>query len=684
MKKNHFPLLVYLLFSSLSLCAQSFQSTIDSLQLVYQSAHNEQKKIDLLNDIAYAYRRISPDSIMLYANQAIERAENIDYKQGLAFGYKNRGIGYFKLGASTDTIISHYKAAIYYAESIDDYYTQAACYNNIGLLLSYGLSAYNEAAWYFLKGLAIFEEHIFEEKRLKALILANIGVAFHSGGDNKNGIQYLEDALAMADRLGELSVPSIYVAELAKARIDEGDIEGALRDIIELMPLHDQLGDYESKVKSLLILSEIKIKTEQYADASAHANEAIGITKEYGFPLRRSIALTRLALGLQAQGRLDEAAEKALLALENEGNGMSYSDQMKAVELLVNVNARNNNYHAAYEYNMLYKDLIAKEKEMNRQHISDALEIKYQNEYQLREIESLKKERENQKKQQYRLIALVLASIIVSAILIYNINQKNKATTALNEKNKALKGAEQSLNEKNKQLERYIESNLQLENFAHLASHDLREPMRNIVSFSQLLAKSGKSKLDEHELEYLDFIQQGTGRIEGLVQDLLAYSTISHSPLSLSTFSLSELIEEVKTDIAQILTDKKGEILIEKLPEEIVADRSRMYQLFQNLLTNALRYNRAGIPPAIRISTDEDAHFYHFQIRDNGKGIAPQFYEQIFVLFKSLENKSVTNSSGIGLATCRKVAEDHQGEIWVESVVEKGSTFHFTIAKGFD
>ncbi|MEL7221052.1 MAG: ATP-binding protein, partial [Bacteroidota bacterium] len=239
-------------------------------------------------------------------------------------------------------------------------------------------------------------------------------------------------------------------------------------------------------------------------------------------------------------------------------------------------------------------------------------------------------------------------------------------------------------NEKNKQLERYIESNLQLENFAHLASHDLREPMRNIVSFSQLLAKSGRSKLDKHELEYLDFIQQGTGRIESLVQDLLAYSTISHSPLSLSTFSAPELLEEVKTDITKLLADKKGKIIIDKIPVEIVADRSRIYQLFQNLFTNALRYGQTGIAPEIRVSTLENSNSYHFQVSDNGKGIAPQFHEQIFILFKSLENKSATNSSGIGLATCRKIAEDHQGKIWVESAVGQGSTFHFTIAKGFD
>ena len=145
--------------------------------------------------------------------------------------------------------------------------------------------------------------------------------------------------------------------------------------------------------------------------------------------------------------------------------------------------------------------------------------------------------------------------------------------------------------------------------------------MRNIVSFSQLLEKSGKDKLSERELEYLGFIRKGTRRIEGLVKDLLDYSTITHTPLEITNVSIVKLIEEVNSDIQQLLNEKGGAIIVKKFPEHILADSSRMYQLFQNLLTNALRYSRDGVSPEIVISGEEGTSHYHFEIAENGIGI---------------------------------------------------------------
>lgn len=265
--------------------------------------------------------------------------------------------------------------------------------------------------------------------------------------------------------------------------------------------------------------------------------------------------------------------------------------------------------------------------------------------------------------------------------LIYQMVQKNKTTAQLNEKNEELRKAEQKLSEKNLELERYIDSNLQLENFAHLASHDLREPMRNIVSFSQLLGRSAKDKLTSDELDYLTFIQKGVRRIESLVKDLLAYSIISHTPLEIESVDLNLELHHIQQDIQPLVNHSGAKITLENIPDNINADRSRLYQLFQNLLINAISYRKEDTAPQILVQAAEENGHYHFKIQDNGIGIDPRFHDQIFVLFKTLENKSVTGSSGIGLATCRKVVEDHQGKIWVASQFGQGSAFHFTLAK---
>lgn len=679
---KHITLLLFLLWIGLSPSAltQTFQENIDSMILEISLETDTRAQVDLFNEVAYAYRRLSPDSVLLYADQAIALAQKIGYKEGLPFAYKNKGIGFYKLGIATDTVIYYYQKAIDYAEEVNDYYTQAACYNNIGLVGIAKLT-YNESIQYFLKGIEVFDEHIPEENRLKALMFGNIGTAYHRDGDNKRGIRYYEESLAMAKRIGDKSIPSIFVDELSRARMEEGDIEGALRDITELMPLHDEIGDFESKAETLLTLSEVKIKMGRFQDCIEHGKEAYAIALERGFTRIRSRALIWVATGLKGKGAYEEAIEKAKLSLEISQQVFSLELQSRAVNILAETYSLLGDYQSAYDYANIYNQLVRQSQDDEKQRIADELEVKYQNEQQLLEINELREEKEEQERRFYGLIILVFFIIGALGLMVYNIRQKNKATAALNEKNRALQAAEQSLFEKNRELERYIESNLQLENFAHLASHDLREPMRNIVSFSQLLEKSSKEKLTERELEYLAFIRKGTRRIEGLVKDLLDYSTVTNTPLEVTEISMVKLIEEVQVDIRQLLTEKEGKVILQNLPDHFHADRSRMYQLLQNLLTNALRYSRDGIAPEIVVSAEEKTSHYQFQIADNGIGIEAEFFDQIFLLFKTLKNKTISNSSGIGLATCKKVVEDHQGKIWLESKVGQGTTFYFTIAK---
>lgn len=221
---------------------------------------------------------------------------------------------------------------------------------------------------------------------------------------------------------------------------------------------------------------------------------------------------------------------------------------------------------------------------------------------------------------------------------------------------------------------------MQLESFAHLASHDLREPMRTIVSFSQLLEKKAIHKLSGSELEYLNFIQEGTRRIEKLINDLLTYAKINNSPAQIEAVDLNKILMQVRQDLQRLIQEKDATLRIhDPLPENMTSDPARMYQLFQNLLSNGIKYCREDTPPVIDIHYRQEGKFHHFTIADNGVGIAREFYDRIFLLFKTLKNKSISNSSGIGLATCKKIVEQMGGKIWLESIEGQGSTFYFNL-----
>lgn len=676
--------LIVLLSLSMSVArAQTFQLQIDSMQQLYEQTVNPVARLELLNEIAYSYRRLSPDSTLFYAEIAIEQARELGDDAALAYAYKNKGIGLFKLGASQDSIIYHYQQAVKYAERARDYYTQAACYNNIGLISLSNLS-YNEAIQYFLRGVEVFDDHIKEESFLKALMLGNIGTAYHKDSDNTRGIPYYEEAIAMADRIGNKVIPSVFVDELARARMEEGDLEGAERDIIRILPLHDEIGDFESKTETLQTYAEVKIAQKDYSAAKRYALEAYQIANGRDFARNEAQSLMRLAEAYYGLEQLDSAKWCAIEALQKSKNGDYPIIRADIMDFLQQFFAQENNFAEAYRYARDYIELQEENRDETKQRIADDLEARYQNKQRIAEIDRLNLEKSTQQRRIYGLLGLVALILVVLAGMIYLSRQKAKATNALHQKNEELRQAEERLYDKNLELERYIESNLQLENFAHLASHDLREPMRNIVSFSQLLQRSAEERLTERELEFLSFIVHGTERIDGLVKDLLAYSTVSNSPLTITRVALSTLLSDVQEDLQQMFKETGANIRYENLPKHINADRSRLYQLFQNLLSNAVRYQRPEATPEIVITAEEQPGQFIFRVADNGIGIDPAYYEQIFVLFKSLENKTIQGSSGIGLATAKRVVEDHHGRIWVEQNKPFGSVFRFTISRNLD
>lgn len=259
-------------------------------------------------------------------------------------------------------------------------------------------------------------------------------------------------------------------------------------------------------------------------------------------------------------------------------------------------------------------------------------------------------------------------------VVVRNISALKRAQTELQDKIK-------ELDIKNKQLKTYIDSNLQLENFAYIASHDLREPVRTMRSFAQLLAHRYGEQLDSAGQSYVKFIMDSANHMNQLIQDLLAYSRVNSEKSSVETVDIEEMIIQVTNDLHELILEKEADIrIITPLPA-IQANSMKINQVFQNLITNALKFSNDGTPPFIQISGEDIGNHYKFMVKDNGIGIDPEFHDKIFLLFKKLHNKEAFQGTGLGLAICKKVVEQHGGNIWVESSLGEGATFYFTIQK---
>lgn len=254
------------------------------------------------------------------------------------------------------------------------------------------------------------------------------------------------------------------------------------------------------------------------------------------------------------------------------------------------------------------------------------------------------------------------------------------------ERNQALRALQESeqkyrqLFERETQLRQELSrSNTELQDFAYIASHDLQEPLRAISGYTKLLQSEYASQLDSTAHEYMNFAIEGTRRMRGLIEDLLTYSRVSTSERTFSMVDCDRLIEEVISNLQIPIEESQAKIIYRGLPN-LMADRTQLVQLFQNLLSNALKFRCQDIPPQILIQAEPTAEeSWLFRVTDNGIGIKTEYYDRIFKIFKRLHTHQEYAGTGVGLALCRKIVERHGGKIWVESKLEKGSTFCFTI-----
>ena len=224
------------------------------------------------------------------------------------------------------------------------------------------------------------------------------------------------------------------------------------------------------------------------------------------------------------------------------------------------------------------------------------------------------------------------------------------------------------------QLER---SNDELQRFAYTVSHDLQEPLRTVRSYAELLTRRYSGKLDSDADEFIHFMMDAAGRMTQLLKDLLAYSQAGRPDRTVpEPTSSANILQWAIMNVDRLVKESGGTITYDPLPM-VEADQTQLSQVFQNLLTNSLKY-RSAEPPAVHISAVRSDGMYEFSVKDNGIGIDPEHHERVFGVFKRLHGKEVPGT-GIGLAICRKIIESHGGRIWVESESGRGSTFKFTL-----
>jgi PAS domain S-box-containing protein len=238
------------------------------------------------------------------------------------------------------------------------------------------------------------------------------------------------------------------------------------------------------------------------------------------------------------------------------------------------------------------------------------------------------------------------------------------------------KKAEAHLLQKVEELNR---SNEELGQFAYVVSHDLQEPLRMVASYTQLLSRRYKGKLDSDADEFISFAVDGASRMQRLIQDLLAYSRVGTKGKDLLDTSSEDALQQALINLRGAIKDSGALVTHDPLPA-VLADEMQLIQLFQNLVGNAIKYQGPGVPRVHVSATRNGVRKWVFSVQDNGLGIDPQYFEKIFGMFQRLHKREEFAGTGIGLAICKKIVERHGGNISVESRPGQGSTFRFALA----
>lgn len=648
--------------------AQTYEETVDSLKLILSETVDQRQKVDRLNQISYAYRRISLSEMIDFAQQARTLATTCNYREGLAVALKNIGNGHLKTGSPPDTCIYYYKQAIQVAKQVKDYYTHAASLNNIGLLATVQ-GNHNIGIEHFHEAIVLFDSQVKDESKisLKALMLANLGFSYFGLEEYRKAFTYQKEAIELAEKYNIKFIPSQYMDDLARSAANMGDYEQAEDFYQNAIVLQTETGDYESIIHTFLHFLEMKMEQQKYEEAKALGQKAVILAAERDFPILLADGLNKLSEIARLTNKADEALVYADSALQLSKEIFNFKHEQTATFQLAQAMAMKGDYFGAFNNLMAHleiNDRIAKDE---KSAITTEIEAKYQNRIYEQKVQYLEDQQQEQRKNIRLLIGLIimtLLSLVVISGYLYKRNQSNRI-----------------IRNKNEVLEKYISYNLQLENFAYIASHDLKSPLRNVVSFSQLLSRRIKDRLSAEEQDYFNFIIAGTKEMSTLIDDLLNYSIVQREKLNIDKIRINELVGRILLRSQPIIEEVAAEIK-NNVPQTLIdGDPIKLTQLLQNLLQNALKFHKPGEAPIVEINFTEQDKDYLFEVRDYGIGIESQYFDKVFMIFKRLHTKKEYEGTGIGLAICKKIVEQHGGKIWIRSEENEGSSFFFTLPK---
>ncbi|RMG66845.1 MAG: GHKL domain-containing protein [Bacteroidetes bacterium] len=677
--------------------AQGIQAQIDSLRGILPYQEGEAKLV-VLFQLSELHAQRSPQTARDYASDALGLAFSLDNPARLAQAFDVMGRSYHALGKyilATDC----FKRGLETAKPLENAKLDAHLYNSLGIIMS-KRGNYHDALDYFLKAKAYWEKRQNHGETAKLLI--NISALYLE-------LEAYQKAIDAADQvvqlLGEKPTSRKMLPAVAMALNNIGSAH-------EGLGLYDQALDYYlrawelkqasprpiNQVSTLASMFSVLHKQKRYYDAEERYEQAMRIAREENSRYWQQNLMQIYGDYLRSRG----AAADAVVQYEQ---SLQLARFLHAQQACLDLNHRLAETHAelgdfssAYRY--AQRQIVLKDSLMNSEnqlHLQE-LDAIYKLEDMEKTIGELRQKEELGRWQLYGLMGVAILFVIALFTVYSRYRLGRRSHRLLEQQHREIRQQNLLLEDKNRQIarqhaqmedqsrairqqnDRLEASNRDLENFAYVASHDLKEPLRTLIGYLQLLERRNGDRLDESGRTFLDFARRGGEQMLELLEDLLHYSRVGRGGAEPTRVSLAKVLEDVQQNLSKQIKDT-GAILTIGLMPVVSGYQTELYLLFQNLLSNSIKFHRPEVLPQIHIQAREEADGYVISVADNGIGIDLNFQAEAFTMFKKLHQSHEYQGTGIGLATCKKIVENHGGEISLTSEAGQGTTIYIWLPR---
>ena len=496
---------------------------------------------------------------------------------------------------------------------------------------------YKSAIQYFFSSLEKSEAIQFD--RQTAQILINLGTIYARLFNPKEAVSKYEAVVEKYDRVLVKTTKTILYNNIGNIYFEEKALGQSKMYFEKTLALADEIQYTEMIALGLAHLAKISCEQEKFEEALEFADRANELLEDMGDVNAKSINLLNFAKLAHHSGDFETAILHLKEGIEISKKVRNEENEIACYRLLSTFFVEKKDFENAFHYKMLYaekqEDYLKKQR--NRQILDQ--EIKFVTQEKQQQIDALQKE--------------------------------NQLQSMLLQKQEEVERANEQLTQANEELKQ----------FAYVASHDLKEPLRMIGSYTQLINRKFAAEVDENTQDYFNYVTDGVKRMNDLLDGLLQYATVGRGAQELKAVNLNDTLIICQSNLRLLIAETQTKIIADELPT-ILGISSLLSQLFQNLISNAIKFQKKDATPEIVIRCEEKENEYLLSVQDNGIGIKPEYKKRIFVIFQRLHARTDYEGTGIGLAICHKILKRMGGEIWVESEIGEGATFYFTFPKG--